>query len=147
MPAWWDGRDLRALLPKVFFEHFRGTSLVVEHEDRLVGFLVGFLCPDHADEAYIHFVGVRPGLAPRRARRATSTAASSRLARADGRSRRARRDRAGQHGLDRLPHGARASPLLPGDDEVDGVPVTTDRGPHGDHLVRFQLFLGPEAGA
>ena len=60
MPSWWDGRDLRELLPKVFFEHFRGSSLLVEHEDRLIGFLVGFLCPDHAEEAYIHFVGVEP---------------------------------------------------------------------------------------
>ena len=37
--------------------------------------------------------------------------------------------------------------MLPGDDEVDGVSVTTDRGPHGDHLVRFQLFLEAEAEA
>ena len=29
LPSWWDGRDLRALLPKLFFEHFRTTSLVV----------------------------------------------------------------------------------------------------------------------
>ena len=44
-------------------------------------------------------------------------------------------------------HTALGFSLLPGDDEVDGVPVTTDHGPHGDHLVRFQLFLEPEAGA
>ena len=60
MPAWWDGRDLRALLPKIFFEHFRSSSLLVEHEDALIGFLVGFCCPDHDDEAYIHFAGVHP---------------------------------------------------------------------------------------
>ena len=40
LPSWWDGRDLRVMLPKVFFEHFRGTSLLVEHEDRLVAVLV-----------------------------------------------------------------------------------------------------------
>ena len=95
MPAWWDGRDLRALLPKVFFEHFRGTSLLVEHEDGLIGFLVGFFCPDHADEAYVHFVGVDPawrrvGLARDLYRRFFG------LARAHGPQRRPRRHRPGQ---------------------------------------------------
>ena len=60
LPSWWDGRDLRALLPRIFFEHFRGTSLLVEHEDALVAFLVGFFCGDHQDEAYVHFAGVAP---------------------------------------------------------------------------------------
>ena len=60
LPAWWDGRDLRAMLPRIFFEHFHSTSQIAEHEDRLLGFLVGFYCQDHADEAYIHFVGVDP---------------------------------------------------------------------------------------
>jgi GNAT superfamily N-acetyltransferase len=85
MPAWWDGRDLRAMLPRVFFEHFRGTSLLVEHEDRLVAFLVGFFCADHSDEAYVHFVGVAPewrraGLAGDLYRRFAA------LARTDGRT-------------------------------------------------------------
>ena len=106
---WWGGRDLRPLLPKIFFEHFRGTSLVVEHEDELVAFLVGFLCRDHDDEAYVHFAGVHPawrrvGLARDLYRRFFA------LARCAGRQRRARRHRAGQHGLDRLSHGARLLP-------------------------------------
>ena len=41
-------------------------------------------------------------------------------------------------------HTALGFSLLPGDDELDGVPVTLDQGPHGRHLVRFQLFLEPE---
>ena len=28
MPHWWGGRHLRALLPSIFFEHFRTTSFV-----------------------------------------------------------------------------------------------------------------------
>ena len=69
----------------LFLEHFRGTSLLVEHEDRLVGFLVGYLCPDHPDEAYVHFAGVAPewrraGLARELYRRFGA------LARADGRT-------------------------------------------------------------
>ena len=144
MPGWWDGRDLRPLLPKIFFEHFRGTSLLVEHEDRLIGFLVGFFCPDHADEAYVHFVGVDPswrraGLGRDLYRRFFA------LARTSGRSV-VRAVTAPVNGGSIAFHTALGFSVLPGDDEVCGVSVTTDRGPHGEHLVHFQLFLGPEAG-
>jgi len=145
LPSWWDGRDLRAMLPKVFFEHFRGASLLVEHEDRLVAFLVGFFCPDHADEAYVHFAGVAPewrraGLGRDLYRRFFA------LARADGRSV-VRAVTAPVNSGSIAFHTALGFALLPGDDEVAGVPVILDRGPQGDHLVRFQLALGPEAGA
>ena len=91
LPSSWDGRDLRGLLPKALFEHFRGTSLLVEHEDAL--------------------------LAVRAAPINTGSGAF---------------------------HTALGFSLLPGDDEVDGVPVIWDQGPHGRHLARFQLFLEPE---
>ena len=29
---WWDGRPMRALLPRLFFEHFRETSFVAEED-------------------------------------------------------------------------------------------------------------------
>jgi predicted GNAT superfamily acetyltransferase len=54
-------RERAALLPRLFLQHFAGTSLVAERADDLVGFLVGFLSADRADEGYIHFVGVSPG--------------------------------------------------------------------------------------
>ena len=57
---WWGGRQMRALLPRLFFEHFRETSFVAEEDGVLVGFLNGFLSQSFPDEAYIHFVGVRP---------------------------------------------------------------------------------------
>jgi ribosomal protein S18 acetylase RimI-like enzyme len=61
MPAWWGGRDLRALVPSLFLEHFAGTSLVAETGDGdLAGFLVGFVSQDHPDEAYVHMIGVDP---------------------------------------------------------------------------------------
>ncbi|KAI9029464.1 acyl-CoA N-acyltransferase [Hyaloraphidium curvatum] len=62
MPAWWGGRDLRALVPSLFLEHFAGTSLVAEADDELAGFLIGFVSQDHPDEAYVHMVGVDPRL-------------------------------------------------------------------------------------
>ena len=59
--AWWGDREMAPMLPKLFFVHFEGTSLVAETEDgELAGFLVGFLSQTHADEAYVHFVGVAP---------------------------------------------------------------------------------------
>lgn len=144
-PSWWDGRDLRALLPEVFFEHFRGTSLLVEHEDRLVAFLVGFFCPDHEDEAYVHFAGVAPewrgvGLGRDLYRRFFE------LARSDGRTV-VRAVTAPVNTGSIAFHTALGFSMLPGDAEVDGVPVTTGHGPQGDQLVHFQLDLTAEAEA
>jgi ribosomal protein S18 acetylase RimI-like enzyme len=60
MPDWWSGRDLRSMLPKVFFVHFCNTSFVVEAENQLIGFLVGFMSQTYENIGYIHFVGVHP---------------------------------------------------------------------------------------
>lgn len=58
---WWGGRKVRAMLPRLWFEHFAGSSWIVESGDvRLLGFLVGFISPDHPSEAYIHMVGTNP---------------------------------------------------------------------------------------
>jgi GNAT superfamily N-acetyltransferase len=139
MVAWWDGRDLRPMLPKIFFEHFRRTSLLVEHEEELIGFLVGFLCPDHEDEAYIHFVGVHPawrraGLAGDLYRRffAIAHAAGRPVVRAVTGP-----VNAGSIAF----HASLGFAMLAGDEEVDGLPVTVDHGPQGEHVVRFQLDL------
>ena len=59
--AWWGGRDMAPMLPKLFFLHFEGTSFVAEREDgTIAGFLIGFLSQTADDEAYVHFVGVAP---------------------------------------------------------------------------------------
>jgi GNAT superfamily N-acetyltransferase len=57
---WWGGRNMRDMLPKLFFVHFRATSFVVEEDGELIGFLCGFLSQSFPNEAYIHFVGVHP---------------------------------------------------------------------------------------
>jgi hypothetical protein len=36
--------------------------------------------------------------------------------------------------------------VLPGDEEVDGLRVTVDHGPQGDHVVRFELRLDGAGG-
>ena len=57
---WWGGRQMAAMLPKLFFVHFRDTSFVAEDEGGLAGFLCGFRSQTFPDEAYVHFVGVDP---------------------------------------------------------------------------------------
>ncbi len=52
---------MAAMLPKLFFVHFRDTSFVGEDSGELVGFLCGFRSQTYPDEAYVHFVGVDPG--------------------------------------------------------------------------------------
>jgi ribosomal protein S18 acetylase RimI-like enzyme len=59
--SWWGGRQMAGLLPRLFFEHFSDTSFAADRDGELAGFLVGFLSQSRPDEAYIHFVGVRPG--------------------------------------------------------------------------------------
>src|SRR5690242_10911110 len=58
--AWWDGRAMHDMLPKLFFVHFRETSFIAEAGGERVGFLIGFVSQTHPQEAYIHFVGVHP---------------------------------------------------------------------------------------
>jgi pimeloyl-ACP methyl ester carboxylesterase/ribosomal protein S18 acetylase RimI-like enzyme len=76
MVEWWGGRDIRGLLPRLFFQHFNDTSFIVEKpalsdpEPRsvskgegdgvLVAFLIGFISQSEPHAAYIHFVGVHP---------------------------------------------------------------------------------------
>ena len=58
--AWWGGRQMIDMLPRLFFVHFSETAFVAEDGDDLCGFLAGFLSQSKPDEAYIHFVGVSP---------------------------------------------------------------------------------------
>ncbi len=60
---WWGGRHLSALLPRLWFQHFTGTSWIAEDADgRLAGFLVGFHSPDHPEVAYCHMIATNPNL-------------------------------------------------------------------------------------
>ena len=56
---WWR-RPIAPALPRLFLDHFFATSTVVESRGQMVAFLVAFLSPSQADDAYIHFVGVHP---------------------------------------------------------------------------------------
>ena len=57
---WWGGRKMSDMLPRLFFEHFSETSFIIEEDDRIAAFLIGFFSQSWPEEAYIHFVGVHP---------------------------------------------------------------------------------------
>ncbi len=57
---WWGGRPMAAMLPKLFFVHFRSTSFTAVDDGQIVGFLIGFVSQTFPDQAYIHFLGVHP---------------------------------------------------------------------------------------
>ena len=60
---WWGGRELDHLLPRLWLQHFTGTSWLAETGDgRLAGFLIGFLSPDQPDAAYCHLIATNPNL-------------------------------------------------------------------------------------
>jgi GNAT superfamily N-acetyltransferase len=58
---WWGGRKIHHLLPRLWFQHFTGTSWLAETEaGRPMGFLVGFISPDDSSTAYVHMIGTDP---------------------------------------------------------------------------------------
>src|SRR5262245_44187439 len=60
---WWGGRQLSQLLPRLWLQHFTGTSWLAEDGNgRIAGFLIGFLSPDHTDTAYCHMIATNPNL-------------------------------------------------------------------------------------
>ena len=60
---WWGGRQLDHLLPRLWLQHFTGTSWLAEaNEGRLAGFLIGFHSPDKPDVAYCHLIATNPNL-------------------------------------------------------------------------------------
>ncbi len=135
MPSWWGGRDLRYALPRLFLDHFAGTSFVVEHQGRMVGFLIGFLSPSRPDEGYAHFLGVDPayhgqGIGRRLYERFFE------LCRQNGRT----TVRACTSPENRASVGFHKSlgfSLERGDAETDGIPFITDYNRPGDHKVEF----------
>ena len=66
MDEWWGGRSIAGMLPRLWLQHFTGTSWLAEMEDgALAGFLIGFMSPDRPDTAYCHFIATNPNLRQR----------------------------------------------------------------------------------
>lgn len=60
---WWGGRRMDVLLPRLWLQHFTGTSWLAETGDgKLSGFLIGFLSPDQREVAYCHMIATNPNV-------------------------------------------------------------------------------------
>ncbi|MFB5189277.1 GNAT family N-acetyltransferase [Alicyclobacillus fastidiosus] len=138
---WWGGRHMADMLPKLFFQHFQETSLVVTENDQIVAFLVGLVSQTHQEQAYIHFVGVHPDYR----KRALGQELYERFF-----------ETVHERGCTEVHavtspvnkgsiafHTRMGFEIEPGDGEVDGVPVKTDYDGRGQSRVRFVRKLGP----
>ena len=136
---WWGGRDLSAMLPKLFLNHFNNTSFVIEKEAEMIGFLIGLISPSLKNEAYVHFMGVHPDFR----KKGIGTLLYERffeICRNHGRN----IIRACTSPVNRGSvefHKRIGFQLEPGDDEIDGFPVTRNYNRPGDHKVRFTKFI------
>ena len=57
--AWW-GDSVRYLLHPLWIEHFGDTSFVIEDDDGLAGFLIGFVSQSQPETAYVHLIATAP---------------------------------------------------------------------------------------
>lgn len=58
--SWWGGRNMAAMLPRLFFQHFAPWTFVAWHDGVLAGFLAGFRSQTIPEQIYCHFIGVDP---------------------------------------------------------------------------------------
>jgi GNAT superfamily N-acetyltransferase len=58
--AWWAGRQMGAMLPRLFFTCFRPWTYVAVHDEAIVGFLAGFQSQTDPSQVYCHFIGIDP---------------------------------------------------------------------------------------
>ena len=136
---WWGGRDLTAMLPKLFLNHFNDTSLIIENKDQMIGFLIGFMSPALKDEAYVHFMGVHPNFRKKGIGR-TLYQRFFDICRTNGRTV-VRACTSPVNGGSVGFHRRIGFQIESGDDEIDGVPVTRDYNRPGDHNVLFTRFI------
>ena len=139
MPDWWDGRDLSAMLPKVFFIHFSDTIYIAERHGELAGFLVGFFSQAQEEVGYIHFVGVHPDCRKAGVGRMLYEKFYG-ACRAQGRG----VIKSCTSPVNQLSVGFHQSmgfELEPGDGEVDGIPVTMHYLGENDPKVLFKKTL------
>ena len=139
---WWEtpnAATLPLLMPRLFFQHFRDTSTIVEDEHgELAAFLVGFRSQSQPGVAYLHFVGVRPdlrrsGLARTLYERFFAQMRASGCRRVDAITGPGNRRSQAFHrsmGFE-----------LGGDTEVDGVPAYLDYDGPGEHRVTFTRVI------
>ncbi|MBO2455544.1 GNAT family N-acetyltransferase [Actinomadura barringtoniae] len=143
---WWadsrtpeEARELSRQLPKLFLKHFAGTSLLMEGDAGVEGFLIGFHSADHSDESYIHVIGVHPdkrkdGVARELYEHFFEKAAAA------GRTR-VRAITSPRNKGSIAFHRSMGFTLEDGDQVVDGVPIHIDYDGPGEDRVSFRRTL------
>jgi GNAT superfamily N-acetyltransferase len=58
--AWWGGRSMASMLPRLFFTHFAPWTYVAERNGQPIGFLSGFRSQTDPTTVYCHFLGIAP---------------------------------------------------------------------------------------
>jgi ribosomal protein S18 acetylase RimI-like enzyme len=144
---WWGGRRVHDLLPRLWFQHFTGTSWIAETSGGpIAGFLVGFISPDDPETAYVHMVATNPNVRHRGLGRAMYDRFFD-----DATGRGARRVRAVTWPGNRVSvgfHTALGFRIVggPGSQNLYGSVAFPDYDYPGDDRVLFEIDL-PEAGA
>jgi GNAT superfamily N-acetyltransferase len=137
---WWGGRPMRAMIPRLFFEHFNPTSFAIGEPGQVIGFLIGFISQSQRDVAYIHFVGVHPGRRGEGLGRKLYEALF-RVATEQGCSSIECITSPLNTGSIEF-HLSMGFTLLTGSGQLHGVPVFLDHAAPGEHRVRFRKSLG-----
>ena len=60
LDAWWGGRNMASMLPRLFFTHFAPWTYVAERDNQVIGFLCGFHSQSDPETVYCHFIGISP---------------------------------------------------------------------------------------
>ncbi len=60
LDSWWGGRNMAAMLPRLFFRHFTPWTYVAERDSQRIGFLCGFRSQSDPATVYCHFIGISP---------------------------------------------------------------------------------------
>jgi GNAT superfamily N-acetyltransferase len=142
--AWWPGIHMvHAVCPQLF-QHLGDTCIIVERDERLVAFLVGFMSQCMPRAGYIHYAGVHPD------HRGTGLGREmyerfARIARERGRGELFAETGAWNR-ESIVFHRAMGFELTPGDEIVDGTPVHHDVSGHGFDYVEMVWVLDETAG-
>jgi ribosomal protein S18 acetylase RimI-like enzyme len=139
LDEWWDKRLHHCVQPQLL-EHFGDTALIVEADEELVAFLVGWFSQRFPDVAYVHFLGVRDDCRRRGLGRELYRRFAA-IGREHGRTvLRAETGAFNQRSI--AFHRSIGFTIEPGDEIVDGVAVRRDAiGIGGDYVV-FSMDLG-----
>jgi ribosomal protein S18 acetylase RimI-like enzyme len=136
---WWGGRDLTPMLPKLFLNHFYDTSFVIESRNMMIGFLIGFLSPSIKNEAYVHFMGIHPDFRKKGLGKAVYERFFE-ICREQNRTIvRACTSPVNTGSI--AFHRKIGFQIEPGDDEIDGIPVTRNYNRPDDHKVLFKRHI------